>query len=591
MVGLKRGTVTLLAHDPEWEMVAEQTIIQLKNLLGDVACDIRHVGSTSIPTIKAKPIIDIAIGVKQLEDIRPFIPIMKEHGFHQKDVGHVHQVFFSAGDFEKDIRTHHIHVVQYNGMEWLNYLNFTAYLNAHPTVAHQYEQLKESLVSRFSNDRVAYTDGKADFIRHTLRKAMVWSYLGKTVEIGIDRPIGYAHKKDIVYPINYGYIPGVLGGDEEELDVYLLGVNEPVSSYRAKIVAIVHRENDVEDKLVALPEHMTMSQYEIAEAVHFQEKYYDSHIEALCDSYTIREILHPNEKELFDLGFIRCEECDFSYPQAFSVKPPNACLTLAAYQNDRLLGLIRAFANGNSTILLRNLFVLPTARQKGIGSRLLSEVIGRYRTTHEIYANVNPQSNLSEFYLKHGFQKTSQSDLLQIDKFEYPVLPKPNMIRAMLEDDIPHCVTLLRSSILKAAEELGSTNEQASHLAAKAISEEDLRKKHRAGRPLFVYVDANHTLLGFYSLHIEDTQVVALENLCIAPEHRHKKHGEKLLLHAIREGMIRGKRHMTTVIWGGNSRLQEWYEKYGFEPIEAPQSEYFPFACKYMTKKLYGEDG
>ena len=64
------------------------------------------------------------------------------------------------------------------------------------------------------------------------RKALVKSYLGKTVNIKIDRPIGYVHKKEnysLTYPINYGYLPGVIGGDGEELDVYLLGVNEPVT--------------------------------------------------------------------------------------------------------------------------------------------------------------------------------------------------------------------------------------------------------------------------------------------------------------------------------------------------------------------------
>lgn len=116
------------------------------------------------------------------------------------------------------------------------------------------------------------------------RKAQVKSYLGKTVKIGIDRPVGYVHRKEkysLVYPVNYGYIPGVLGGDGEELDVYLLGVNEPVEEYTAKIIAIVHRHNDIEDKLVAAPENMSFTKDEITAAVHFQEQYYDTEIEVL----------------------------------------------------------------------------------------------------------------------------------------------------------------------------------------------------------------------------------------------------------------------------------------------------------------------
>ena len=108
------------------------------------------------------------------------------------------------------------------------------------------------------------------------------SWLGKTIEIGIDRPIGYVHvkgEKTLHYPINYGYIPGVIGGDGEELDVYLLGVDTPVEKYVCKIIAIIHRNNDCEDKLVGAPDGICFSAEEITNAVHFQEKYYDSYVE------------------------------------------------------------------------------------------------------------------------------------------------------------------------------------------------------------------------------------------------------------------------------------------------------------------------
>lgn len=119
--------------------------------------------------------------------------------------------------------------------------------------------------------------------KDVLRKALVKSYLGKTVTIGIDRPLGYIHKKEkytLVYPLNYGYIPGVPGGDGEELDVYLLGVNEPVSEYTCRIIGIVYRKNDVEDKLIAAPEGVTFSAEEMYEQIKFQEQYYDTEIEA-----------------------------------------------------------------------------------------------------------------------------------------------------------------------------------------------------------------------------------------------------------------------------------------------------------------------
>ena len=111
------------------------------------------------------------------------------------------------------------------------------------------------------------------------RHKQVEGYLGKTVTIEIDRPIGYVHRKGektLVYPINYGFIPGVLGGDGEELDVFLVGVENAVSTFTGKIIGIVYRADDVEDKLVMAPAEGSFTAEEIARAVYFQEKYYDT---------------------------------------------------------------------------------------------------------------------------------------------------------------------------------------------------------------------------------------------------------------------------------------------------------------------------
>ena len=116
------------------------------------------------------------------------------------------------------------------------------------------------------------------------RKAQVKYYLGKDIYIKIDRPIGYVHHKekyDLVYPINYGYIPEVLGGDGEELDVYLLGVDTPVEEYNCRVIGIAHRENDIEDKLIAAPAGKEFSVEEMADAVRFQEQYYIGYVEGI----------------------------------------------------------------------------------------------------------------------------------------------------------------------------------------------------------------------------------------------------------------------------------------------------------------------
>lgn len=104
--------------------------------------------------------------------------------------------------------------------------------------------------------------------------------LGSTVLVAVDRPLGSVHPShpDIVYPVNYGYVPGILGGDGEAQDVYLLGVDQPVPSCRAVILAVVHRKDDNEDKWIAAPERYTFSKEAIWEQVWFQEQYFDSEL-------------------------------------------------------------------------------------------------------------------------------------------------------------------------------------------------------------------------------------------------------------------------------------------------------------------------
>lgn len=119
------------------------------------------------------------------------------------------------------------------------------------------------------------------FLTAEERRALVDSLIGKTVDVIIDRPIGYIHlTKGITlhYTINYGFLPGINGGDGEEQDVYILGVGEPLETFTGRIIAAVLRSDDNEDKLVAAPEGMTFSKAEIEDAVRFVEKYFDSEI-------------------------------------------------------------------------------------------------------------------------------------------------------------------------------------------------------------------------------------------------------------------------------------------------------------------------
>ena len=104
--------------------------------------------------------------------------------------------------------------------------------------------------------------------------------IGKVVKVTVDRPMGSYHPehKDMYYPINYGYIEGIIAPDGEEQDAYILGVTEPVEEFTGKVIAIIHRYDDIEEKWVVAPEDMVFSKEEIAEKVHFQEQYFESEI-------------------------------------------------------------------------------------------------------------------------------------------------------------------------------------------------------------------------------------------------------------------------------------------------------------------------
>lgn len=116
------------------------------------------------------------------------------------------------------------------------------------------------------------------------RNALIRKFMGKPVDIVIDRPIGFVHHTKGVtlhYTVNYGYLPGVTGGDGEEQDVYVLGVDAPLERFSGRIIGAIRRRDDNEDKLVAAPMGMDFHQGQIAEAVHFVEQYFDSRVDAL----------------------------------------------------------------------------------------------------------------------------------------------------------------------------------------------------------------------------------------------------------------------------------------------------------------------
>ena len=174
---MKRGTVYLKPHQEAWERTAEETIRTLKNILGKTAADIQHIGSTSIKTISAKPIIDIAVAVNDFNDILSKREELEQNGIIYRFEESPGQLLFVMGDFENDTRSHHIHVVLYGSYEWNNYINFRDYLNSNIIAAREYEAVKFRLAEQYPDDRIAYTDGKQEVIDRLLAEARVWKSL------------------------------------------------------------------------------------------------------------------------------------------------------------------------------------------------------------------------------------------------------------------------------------------------------------------------------------------------------------------------------------------------------------------------------
>lgn len=116
------------------------------------------------------------------------------------------------------------------------------------------------------------------FEKNTLASA--FNYIGQKITITIDRPLGSKHPKfDWTYPINYGFVPDTLSPDGEELDAYVVGIDQPLDQFIGTCIAVIHRTNDNDDKLIVVPKDQTeMTDEEIRKATDFQEQYFVSEI-------------------------------------------------------------------------------------------------------------------------------------------------------------------------------------------------------------------------------------------------------------------------------------------------------------------------
>jgi GrpB-like predicted nucleotidyltransferase (UPF0157 family) len=168
MIGLERGIVRLVPYTKEWERLFQVERPRLRAAVGKYVLDIQHVGSTSIPGMVAKPIIDIAIAVKNFEEACVCIKPIEQLGYEYKgENGIPRRHYFAKGN----PRTHHVHINEIGSRDWNDQIIFRDYLTQHPEIAKEYAELKMELAQRYPTDRQSYLDGKAPFIERVLQLA------------------------------------------------------------------------------------------------------------------------------------------------------------------------------------------------------------------------------------------------------------------------------------------------------------------------------------------------------------------------------------------------------------------------------------
>ena len=210
-------------------------------------------GETSLDGVIRKIKEELGIEFSKKEAI--FLKEIKEDGEMSK--------FTDIWLFKKDIKNEEITLPDGEAIEykWVSIEEFIKIVNERkmvPTIKIGVEEYQKALIKK---QRSSY------------------GYIGKKVTVHIDRPLNSKHPKHgFIYQVNYGYIPNTVSGDGEELDCYVLGVNEPLESFEGECIAVIHRTNDDDDKLIIVPIGRSFSNEEIRKLTYFQEQFFESEI-------------------------------------------------------------------------------------------------------------------------------------------------------------------------------------------------------------------------------------------------------------------------------------------------------------------------
>ncbi len=168
-MGLKVGTVKIEKYNPNWELEFYKEKEDLAKIFGNLATEIEHIGSTSVKGLSAKPIIDIAVALKKLDDFEKVKEKFQKEPYSVKEDSDEDEILIRKG--AEDNRTHFIHVMEINSKRYKDTIIFRNYLRKHEEAMKEYESLKKELAKKYADNRKMYTSSKNEYIDNIIKKA------------------------------------------------------------------------------------------------------------------------------------------------------------------------------------------------------------------------------------------------------------------------------------------------------------------------------------------------------------------------------------------------------------------------------------
>jgi inorganic pyrophosphatase len=255
--------VYIKPFNPKAKAVGKSIIAKIKKVLPK--SKILFMGATALG-IAGQNDIDIYV-LSSREKFREYLPALEKLFGNPKNT---HETFIEWGFIENEFPVE-LYLTELPERQIKVYET----LKSNKKLLKEYEKLKSSFDGKSYKD---YQKAKCEFYNR-IQPTSAEDFLGKEVEVIIDRPLGSKHPKHgFKYETNYGYVPNTKSPDGEELDAYYLGVDKPLKKAKGICIAIIHRTNDVDDKLVIVPEGTKLTNEEIEKDTNFQEQWFKHRI-------------------------------------------------------------------------------------------------------------------------------------------------------------------------------------------------------------------------------------------------------------------------------------------------------------------------